>query len=135
MGDEAYNQFRGPGFAEWDTAVLKRTLITERVNLQLRFEFYNVFNRVNLHNVDTNLPDYQPALDLLCQLEFRSGNIEEPIELTQKAIARNPKDETAMYQEMMAYRYLGKKNEVNQLVARLKRLKEQQQSARMNYQL
>lgn len=56
-GSELYNQFRGPGFAEWDTAVLKNTAITERVQLQLRFEFYNLFNRANLNNVDTNLPD------------------------------------------------------------------------------
>jgi hypothetical protein len=27
------------------------------VNLQLRFEFYNLFNRANLNNVATNLPD------------------------------------------------------------------------------
>jgi hypothetical protein len=56
-GNEAFNQFRGPGFAEWDTAVLKNTPITERVHFQLRFEFYNLFNRANLNNVDTNLPD------------------------------------------------------------------------------
>lgn len=56
-GNELYNQFREPGFAEWDTAVLKNTPITERVSFQLRFEFYNLFNRVNLSNVDSNLPD------------------------------------------------------------------------------
>jgi hypothetical protein len=56
-GNEAYNSFRGPGFAEWDSAVLKNTPITEQVHLQLRFEFYNLFNRVNLDNVDYNLPD------------------------------------------------------------------------------
>ena len=80
-------------------------------------------------------PDYQPALDLLCQLEFRAGNIDKSLELARKAIARNPEDETAIYQELMAYRRLGKKDEVNQLVARLKQLKEQQQNAKPNYQL
>ena len=80
-------------------------------------------------------PDYQPALDLLCQLEFRAGNVDKSLELAQKAVARNPEDETAIYQELMAYRHLGKKDEVNQLVARLKQLKEQQQNARTNYQL
>jgi Carboxypeptidase regulatory-like domain len=56
-GNERYNQFRQPGFAQWDTALLKNTAITERVNFQLRFEFFNVFNRANLNSVDTNLPD------------------------------------------------------------------------------
>jgi hypothetical protein len=35
----------------------------------------------------------------------------------------------------MAYRRLGKKAEVNQLVARLKQVKEHQQSTKTNYQL
>ncbi|GGH13836.1 TonB-dependent receptor [Silvibacterium dinghuense] len=56
-GNERYNQFREPGFAQWDAALLKNTAITERVNFQLRFEFFNLFNRANLNSVDSNLPD------------------------------------------------------------------------------
>jgi Carboxypeptidase regulatory-like domain len=56
-GNELYDNFREQGFAEWDSALLKNTRITERVNFQLRFEFFNLFNRPNLENVDTNLPD------------------------------------------------------------------------------
>jgi hypothetical protein len=56
-GNETYNTFRQPGFAQWDAALLKNTAITERVNFQLRFEFFNVFNRANLNTVDANLPD------------------------------------------------------------------------------
>jgi hypothetical protein len=56
-GSEIYNQFREPGFAEWDAAFLKSTPITERVKFQLRFELYNLFNRANLNSVDSNLPD------------------------------------------------------------------------------
>ncbi len=56
-GNETYNSFRQPGFAQWDAALLKNTPITERVNFQLRFEFFNVFNRANLNTVDANIPD------------------------------------------------------------------------------
>lgn len=56
-GDEKVNRFRNPGFAETDAALAKDTALTERVRLQLRFEFYNVFNRVNLGPVDSNLSD------------------------------------------------------------------------------
>lgn len=56
-GNEKYDSFREPGFAQWDAALLKNTAITERVNFQLRFEFFNLFNRANLQSVDTNLPD------------------------------------------------------------------------------
>jgi tetratricopeptide (TPR) repeat protein len=80
-------------------------------------------------------PDYQPALDLLCQLEVRAGNLDKALEVAQKAVERNPDDETAIYQELMAYRRLGKKAEVDQLVVRLKQLKEHQQNAKINYQL
>jgi Carboxypeptidase regulatory-like domain len=56
-GNERYNAFRGPGFAQWDAALLKNTPITGSVAFQLRFEFFNLFNHPNLINVDANLPD------------------------------------------------------------------------------
>jgi len=56
-GDEKANQFRSPNFAETDVNFYKDTHITERFVFQLRFEFFNVFNRVNLTGIDQNLPD------------------------------------------------------------------------------
>ena len=56
-GNERYNAFRGPGFAQSDAALLKNTPIAGSVAFQLRFEFFNVFNHPNLINVDANLPD------------------------------------------------------------------------------
>lgn len=57
QGNEEAYRFRSPRFAETDAALLKDTNITERVNLQLRFEFYNIFNHPNLEAVDANLAD------------------------------------------------------------------------------
>jgi hypothetical protein len=54
-GNEKPFQFRNPGYAETDANVAKATKINERFALQLRFEFYNAFNRVNLNGVDANL--------------------------------------------------------------------------------
>ena len=56
-GNEKPNRFRGPGFFDVDASLIKNTPITERVNLQLRFEFFNLFNRLNLNGVDSNLAD------------------------------------------------------------------------------
>jgi len=56
-GNEKYSGFRGPGFFETDASLLKDTTIHEDVNLQLRFEFFNIFNHPNLNGVDANLPD------------------------------------------------------------------------------
>ncbi|MGD0891686.1 MAG: TonB-dependent receptor [Terracidiphilus sp.] len=56
-GNEKTNLFVGPNFAESDVALLKNTKIHESADFQLRFEFFNVFNRPNLNTVDANLPD------------------------------------------------------------------------------
>lgn len=50
-GNEKFNQFRAPGFQEWDAALLKNTSIRESVAFQLRFEFFNVFNHPNLNTM------------------------------------------------------------------------------------
>jgi len=54
-GNERWGQFRNPGFAETDAGLSKETHITEKLHVQLRFEFFNVFNRVNLNGVNANL--------------------------------------------------------------------------------
>ena len=54
-GNEKWGQFRNPGYADNDISAFKDTSITERVKFQLRFEFYNAFNRVNLGGINANL--------------------------------------------------------------------------------
>ena len=53
-GNEKQNAFRGPNFAETDLAIYKDNRFKERFNFQIRFEFYNIFNRTNLENMDTD---------------------------------------------------------------------------------
>ena len=43
-GDSRRRFFHGPGINDWDLALLKNTEISERVNLQFRAEFFNLFN-------------------------------------------------------------------------------------------
>jgi hypothetical protein len=55
-GNEKRNQFRNPNYINFDASMIKNNrLFNERVNLQLKFEFFNVLNRVNLGDVDANL--------------------------------------------------------------------------------
>lgn len=56
-GNEMPNQFRNPGYADFDFTLKKVTPITERVNLELRLDTFNLFNRVNYQGVDTNIQD------------------------------------------------------------------------------
>jgi hypothetical protein len=58
QGNEKANQFRQPNFIETDVNVYKITKLTERIDFQLRFEFFNIFNRVNLTAFDNNLANH-----------------------------------------------------------------------------
>jgi outer membrane receptor protein involved in Fe transport len=44
------NLLRGPGFINFDMAFSKTTTITERVKLEFRAEFFNIFNHTNFTN-------------------------------------------------------------------------------------
>jgi len=48
------NSFRAPGFWNADVAVYKDTRLTETLSLQLRAEFFNVFNHANLYVIGTS---------------------------------------------------------------------------------
>jgi hypothetical protein len=51
------NQWYGPGVNNWDVSLAKTTALTERLKFQLRFETYNLFNRVQFAKPD-NLTQY-----------------------------------------------------------------------------
>jgi Carboxypeptidase regulatory-like domain/TonB dependent receptor/TonB-dependent Receptor Plug Domain len=50
FGDEGRTSLLGPNFRQWDVAVSKDTPITERLNLQLRAELFNIVNHPNFAN-------------------------------------------------------------------------------------
>jgi len=52
---------RGPGHEYEDFGLIKNTQITERVKLQLRADFQNVFNRTGRGDPDTSLGDGLPS--------------------------------------------------------------------------
>jgi len=54
-GDEKVNQFRNPHFVQTDLTVYKNTVLAKSLRLQLRFEFYNLFNHPNFRNVVNDL--------------------------------------------------------------------------------
>jgi hypothetical protein len=52
FGNAGRNVLDGPGLATVDFSIVKNTRATERLNVQFRAEFFNLFNRTNF-----NLPD------------------------------------------------------------------------------
>jgi Carboxypeptidase regulatory-like domain len=51
-GTVARNQFYGPGYVSFDLAFAKKTKLTERFELELRLEGYNIFNRPHFDQPD-----------------------------------------------------------------------------------
>ena len=56
FGNLGRNVLVGPSFKEWNFSVFKNTVITERVVLQLRAEFFNFLNHPNFANPE--LPNF-----------------------------------------------------------------------------
>jgi len=73
------NNWYGPGINNWDMSLSKMTALGERVKLQLRFEVYNVFNRVQFAKPagnglnDTNNPDFGYSLSQVGQNDGTTG--------------------------------------------------------------
>jgi hypothetical protein len=55
FGNASRNSLRGPGFFNADWGLDKNFHVTERFNLQLRWEVFNALNRANLANPDNNV--------------------------------------------------------------------------------
>jgi hypothetical protein len=54
--------YRNPGFINIDASIIKNNrfhLFDDEMNMQLRFEFFNVLNRVNLQGIHSDLNDSQ----------------------------------------------------------------------------
>jgi len=59
FGNSGKNNLRGPRFFNTDLGVIKNTKITERLSLQFRSEFFNIFNNVNFRPPSTNAASAQ----------------------------------------------------------------------------
>jgi hypothetical protein len=54
-GNLKRSAFRNPNFANIDVSLVKNNRFNDHVNVQLRFEVFNVLNRVNLGSVNGDL--------------------------------------------------------------------------------
>lgn len=60
FGNLGRNTFRGPSQNRFDLSFGKNTKINERLSFEVGFDFFNVFNRVNLANPNS---DFQDGID------------------------------------------------------------------------
>jgi hypothetical protein len=54
VGNARRNSVIGPGLAQWDVSLIKETKITERLNVQVRWEVFNILNRGNFYYLPNN---------------------------------------------------------------------------------
>jgi hypothetical protein len=54
VGNSRRNQLIGPGLSQLDATIIKNTRITERLNMEFRWELYNVLNRANFFYLPNN---------------------------------------------------------------------------------
>ena len=79
LGNEPRNIFRNPGVLAMDASVIKNNSIrwfgSEKANLQVRMDFFNVLNRVNLRSVDYNVGSntFGKSLDTLQPRIMQAG--------------------------------------------------------------
>jgi hypothetical protein len=59
FGNSGRNIIRGPKFFNTDFNVVKNTRLMERMNLQFRAEFFNLFNTVNFRLPNSNASSAQ----------------------------------------------------------------------------
>jgi hypothetical protein len=57
FGNLVRNQIHGPSFFQFDMILAKKFAITERVNVEFRSEFFNIFNLTNFANPPASLPN------------------------------------------------------------------------------
>jgi hypothetical protein len=59
FGNSPKNMLRGPRYFNTDVALLKVTNVTQRVGVQFRAEFFNLFNNVNFNAPNSNVSSAQ----------------------------------------------------------------------------
>jgi hypothetical protein len=75
LGNTANGLLRGPGINNWDASLFKNTNITERVRLQLRFEFFNIFNHTQFASVNTGISVPNPGQAVTQATRGRTGEV------------------------------------------------------------
>ncbi len=76
LGNLGRNILRLPGINQWDLSLFKNTRISERLNVQFRFETFNTFNHTQWSGVNTglNVPNPGAAVTEVTRGQFGEVN-------------------------------------------------------------
>jgi hypothetical protein len=75
IGTCGRNSLRGPNFRQWDFNLNKTTKLTERMNLQIRFEIFNLLNHPNFYYLPASAKPSSGSFSTFGQTpDIASGN-------------------------------------------------------------
>ena len=74
FGDEKRNSLVGPNFLNTDFSVVKDTKLTERLNLQFRAEFFDLFNEANFGNPNLTFVPGSTNFGVIRSTRFPTGD-------------------------------------------------------------
>jgi len=75
LGNTGRNWLRGPGFTNFDLSVFKDFKFTERVRLQYRAEFFNLFNHLQWFGINTGISATNPDSPVTAATRGTSGQL------------------------------------------------------------
>jgi hypothetical protein len=91
IGDGGRGTCEGPGLFEVDLALQKNIRLGDRVTAQLRFEVFNLFNRVNFLSVDDSMDPIGVTLDAPLESATRITGAALPANFGQATATREPR--------------------------------------------
>lgn len=65
-----FSNLRGPGYQNWDTALMKNWQIKESMRIQFRAELFNTFNHAQFYTPNTGFTGCDPNADSSCGATF-----------------------------------------------------------------
>ncbi len=74
FGDLGRNSMTGPGFLNTDFSIVKDTKLTERMNLQFRAEFFDIFNQANFGNPNLTFVPGSATFGVIRNTRFPTGD-------------------------------------------------------------
>jgi Carboxypeptidase regulatory-like domain/TonB-dependent Receptor Plug Domain len=75
LGNTGRNWLRGPGFTNFDLSLFKDFRFTERIKLQYRAEFFNIFNSLQWFGVNTGISATNPDSPVTAATRGTSGQL------------------------------------------------------------
>ncbi len=75
LGNTGRNFLRGPGFTNFDLSLFKDFNFTERIKLQYRAEFFNIFNHTQWFGINTGISATNPDSPVTAATRGTSGQL------------------------------------------------------------